>query len=190
MSVYKRPDQQTFSYDFQVGGRRFSGNTEATNRKDSEAVERVLKVKARADIEAEKRTGNGPLLLRHAAGRYWEEIGQYHRDYKGTWHARELLIKHFGLNRRLDEIDDADVSGLTAWHRQHTVKGRGKRPVSNATVNRSVVASCSSAPRRSGATASRAVADDVVNGVRSLAPSPAVLRRARRSRAGRLPPPA
>lgn len=91
MLVYKRAGQQTFSDDFQVRRRRFSSNTEATTRKDAEAVERVLKVKARVDIEAEKRRGNGPLLLRHAAGRYWEEIGQYHRDYKGTWHALELL---------------------------------------------------------------------------------------------------
>ncbi len=51
----------------------------------------------------------------------------------------ELLIKHFGPNKRLDEIDDACVSGLVAWRRQHTVMGRGKKPVSNATVNRSVV---------------------------------------------------
>jgi hypothetical protein len=95
MSVYKRPDAETYSYDFQSGGRRFSGNTEARNLKDAEAVERKLKAKAKADIENEKRTGNGPLLLRYAAGRYWTEVGQHHRDHKGTWHALELLIEFF-----------------------------------------------------------------------------------------------
>lgn len=92
MSVYKRTDQQTFSYDFQIRGRRFSGNTEAKNRKDAESIERDLKAKARADIEAEKRTGNGPLLLRHAAGRYWQEVGQHHRDSAATYCDLERLV--------------------------------------------------------------------------------------------------
>ena len=144
MSVYKRADQETYSYDFKVRGHRFSGNTEARNRKDAEAVELKLRAKAKADVEAERRTGNGPLLLRHAAGRYWDEVGQHHRDNKDTHHAMGLLIKHFGPDKRLDEIDDADVSRLVAWRRQHVVT-RNKKPdpkgklVSNATVNRSVV---------------------------------------------------
>ncbi len=147
MSVYKRPGQQTFSYDFQVGGRRFSGNTEAKNRKDAEAVERDLKAKARADIEAEKRTGNGPLLLRHAAGRYWQEVGQHHRDSAATYRDLERLVGQLGPNKRLDEITDADVAGLVAWRRGQTLKGRTKdkdgkpvKTVSPATVNRSTTA--------------------------------------------------
>jgi hypothetical protein len=139
MSIYKRDGQETYSFDFQVRGRRFSGNTEATSKKVALDVERNEKAKAKADIEAEKRTGNGPLLLRYAAGRNWQEVGQYHRDHKGTHHAMDLLIKCFGPNKRLDEIGDGDVAALVAWRRQHTVKGRGKKPVSNATVNRSVV---------------------------------------------------
>jgi hypothetical protein len=116
-------------------------NTATRNKRDAEAVERELKRKARTDIEAKKRTGQGPLLLRFAAGRYWDEVGQYHRDKKGTWHSLELLVKRLGADKRLDEITDTDVVGLVAWRRQHTVKGRGKKPISNATVNRSVVES-------------------------------------------------
>ncbi len=139
MSVYKSPKSPFYAFDFKLGGHRFHGTTKATNRKAAEAVERELKVKAKADVETATRAGNGPLTLDDAAGRYWNEVGQHHRDHKGTWHAMELLIKHFGPNRRLDEIDDARVSGLVGWRRQHTVKGRGLKPVSNATVNRSVV---------------------------------------------------
>jgi integrase len=73
MSVYKRADQETYSYDFKVRGHRFHGNTEARNRKGAETVELKLKAKAKGDVEAERRTGNGPLLLRHAAGRYWDD---------------------------------------------------------------------------------------------------------------------
>ena len=103
-------------------------NTATRNKKDAEAVERELKRKARTDIEAKKRTGQGPLLLRFAAGRYWDEVGQYHRDKKRTWHSLELLVKRLGADKRLDEITDTDVVGLVAWRRQHTVKGRGKKP--------------------------------------------------------------
>jgi len=53
--------------------------------------------------------------------------------------ALDLLTKHFGPNKRLDEITDADVAGLVAWRRGHTVKGRGKKALAPATVNRSVV---------------------------------------------------
>jgi integrase len=139
MSVYKRGDQETYSYDFYVRGSRFHGSLQARNRKDAEAAEHKLKAKAKADIETAKRTGNAPLTLDLAAGRYWQEVGQHHRDHKGTRNAFELLINHFGPNKRLDEIDDGDVAALVAWRRQHTVMGRGKKPVSNATVNRSVV---------------------------------------------------
>jgi hypothetical protein len=138
MSIYKRADQETYSYDFQIRGRRLSGNTEARNKKDAEAVERQLKTKAKADMEAERRTGNGPLLLRHAAGPYWQEVGQHHRDRAGTWNALDLLTKHFGPDKRLDEITDADVAGLVAWRRGHVAKRRN-RPIAPATVNRSVV---------------------------------------------------
>jgi integrase len=139
VSVYKRPNSETYSYDFQLRGRRFSGNTEARSKKDASAVERQLKAKVKADFEELTRTGNGPLLLRHAAGRYWEEVGKYHRDLAGTWNALDLLTKHFGSDKRLDEITDADVAGLVAWRRGHTVKGRGKKALAPATVNRSVV---------------------------------------------------
>ena len=144
MSLYKRDDAETYSYDFQIGGRRFSGNTEARNRKGAEAVERQLKAKAKADIEDERRTGNGPLLLRHAAGRYWNEVGQHHADSAGTHRDLERLVGYFGPNKRMDEITDAEVAALVTWRRNHTVKGRIKdrdgKPIGKvapATVNRS-----------------------------------------------------
>ncbi len=73
MSVFKRSGAETYSFDFQLRGHRFSGNTEARNKKDAETAERQLKAKAKADLDEAKLTGNGPLLLRHAAGRYWQE---------------------------------------------------------------------------------------------------------------------
>jgi integrase len=97
-----------------------------------------VKAKAKVDMEAERRTGNGPLTLNEAAGRYWQEVGQHHRDRSGTWNALDLLTKHFGPDKRLDEITDGDVAGLVAWRRGHMAKRRNW-PIAPATVNRSVV---------------------------------------------------
>jgi len=140
MSVYKRPDQETYSYDFQVRGHRVSGNTEARNRKDAEAVERGLKAKAKADVEAERRTGNGPLLLRHAAGRYWQEVGERHVNSAATYRDLQRLIKFFGPDKRLDAITDGDVAGLVTARRKDMAKRNGKTiPVGPATINRTTI---------------------------------------------------
>jgi integrase len=140
VSVYKRADQETYSYDFQIRGHRFHGNTEARNRKDAEAIELKLKAKAKADVEAERRTGNGPLLLRHAAGRYWNEVGQHHAGSATTFRDLERLIERLGPDTRLDQITDADVSALVAWRRAQTIKGKkGRATVAPATVNRSTL---------------------------------------------------
>ena len=138
MSVFKRPGAETYSFNFQFRGRRFSGNTETRNKKDAEQVERQLRAKAKADFEEAKRTGNGPLLLRHAAGRYWQEVGKDHRDSAATHRNLARVVEYFGPDKRLDAIGDADVSVLIAWRRSQTIKGRkGAKPVSNSTVNRS-----------------------------------------------------
>ena len=141
MSVYKRADQETYSFDFKVRGHRFSGNTEARNRKDAEAVERKLKAKAKADVEAERRTGNGPLLLRHAAGRYWDEVGQHHRD--STGHASRAGLADQALRPRQASRRDrrrrrrrlGRVATCMWSHGQEATTDRS----SPATVNRSVV---------------------------------------------------
>ena len=98
-------------------------------------------------MEAERRTGNGPLTLDLAAGRYWLEIGEHHRDSAATWRDLERLIGYFGKGKRLDEITDAEVSALVAWRRNQTLKGRTKdkdgkavAKVAPATVNRSATA--------------------------------------------------
>jgi hypothetical protein len=137
MSVFKRPGSETFSFDFQLCGRRFHGSTEAPNKKDAATVERQIKAKAKADLDEAKLTGNGPLLLRHAAGCYWQEAGKDHRDSTATHRNLARLIEYFGQDKRLDAIGDAEVSALIAWRRAQTLKGR--KAVSNSTANRSTI---------------------------------------------------
>jgi len=146
MSVYKSPKSPFYQYDFQIHGRRFHGSTEARNKKDAEAVERDLKGKAKADIEQEKRTGNGPLLLRHAAGRHMAEVGNHHVNAATTFTDMQRLIEYLGPDKRLDTITNDDVSRMVAWRRTHTVKGRKAdkngnpvKLISPRTVNASTV---------------------------------------------------
>lgn len=144
MSVYKQKGSTHYRYDFVVNGRRFFGVTEARNKKDALRIEGEMRVKARADIEQEKRTGTGPLIFDIATGRYWTEVGQYHSGSADTWRDLERLIAYFGKDKRLDEITDRDVAALVAWRRIQTIKGRKEdkdgnpvQPIAPSTVNRS-----------------------------------------------------
>jgi integrase len=145
MSTFKRPGAQVYSYDFWIEGRRFSGRTEATTKKEADAVEKKLKARAKDDIETEKRTGQGPMTLRHACGKYWEEVGKFDKDDAKLYADFKRLVDRLGPDKRLDEIDDAEVAALVAWRRGQAVWGREKRKdgrpnrlVGPATVNRSV----------------------------------------------------
>lgn len=155
MSVYKDPRSPFYQYSFKLSGRRFSGSTKTGNRKAAEQVERDVKAKAKADIEQEKRIGSGPLLIRHAAGRYWREVGKHLANDKDCWRDLDRLVAYFTPDKRLDEITNSDVAALVAWRRAQTIKpqkkgkskGKGKsndakleKPISPATVNRTVLA--------------------------------------------------
>ena len=146
MSLHKSPKSPFYSYDFIINGRRFFGSTKARNKKDAEAVERQLKAKAKADIEQEKRTGNGPLILDIATGRFWTEVGQHHVNASNTWRELERVNGYFGKDKRLDEITDADVAAFVAWRRKHTVRVKKKHKddapvklIAPRTVNASIV---------------------------------------------------
>jgi integrase len=145
VSVYKSPNSPFYLYDFQVRGRRFHGSTKARNEKDAKVIEKQLKLKARADVELEEKSGQGPMTLDFAAGRYWSEIGEHHKDSAATYRNIQRLIEHFGKDKRLDEIGDAELAALIAWRRGQTIKGRKStkdKPVAKiapATVNRSVI---------------------------------------------------
>lgn len=148
MSVYKSPKSSFYGYDFQLHGRRFFGSTKARSKREAEALERQIRVKAKEDIEREMKTGNGPMTFDVAAGRYWTEVGQHHRgsSHKNTWHYLELLLQFFGRDKRLEDITDAEVSALIAWRRTHTLRGKAEDKegspvptVSNSTVNRTTL---------------------------------------------------
>ena len=66
-----------------------------------------------AQLEAAKTS----LRLQDVATRYWKEVGEHHGGAANTWHQLKLLIKHFGGDRSLLDIDNSKVAELVAWRR-------------------------------------------------------------------------
>jgi integrase len=137
MSLYKHQASAFYHFDFRIGGRRFHGSTECTDKRKAKAVEDEAKTRARAEVAAGKAD---PVTMDLAADRYWIEVGQHHAAPKTTMANLKRLVLYFGPARRLDDIKDQDVAALVAWRRGQTVKGRKKaKLLEPATVNRSTI---------------------------------------------------
>ncbi|WP_412550021.1 tyrosine-type recombinase/integrase [Sinorhizobium americanum] len=135
-------------------GHRFHGTTKARNKRDAETVERRLKESARRDVEQLRKTGNAPLTIDMAVGRYWTEKGQYRVARKQFFAALERLVLYFGKDKRLDEIDDEAITALVAYKRAQPRWGKSKlkhaqvKTLSNATINRETIQPLKSIFRR------------------------------------------
>ena len=126
MSVYKRPGQQEYSFDFRYRSQRFSGSTGCTARREAEKFEEA----ERTRVKSLYVDGTKPFSFRTAASLYWEEIGQHHANSKDTLRSLEWLQDQIGATTMLMDLSDATVARAVAKRR-----GEG---VSNATVNRTV----------------------------------------------------
>ena len=104
-----------------------------------------MKVRAKADLETEKRTGSGPLTLDIAAGRYMTEVMAGKTSEIDSHRALSRLIKSIGAATRMDAITDSHVATYITTRRSETRWGRKKFKdgspvglVSDATINREV----------------------------------------------------
>lgn len=126
MSVYKRPGQAEYSYDFRYRRQRFSGGTGCTSKREAEKVEATERERVKAlQFDAGK-----PLSFEAGAAQYWVEVGQHHANAADTLRSLEWLQEQIGAKTMLAEIGDPMVAKAIAKRR-----GEG---VSNATVNRTV----------------------------------------------------
>lgn len=145
MSVYKNKASPYYRFDFQIDGHRFHGTTKARNKRDAETVERRLKDEARRNVEVARKTGEGPLTIDMAIGRYWTEKGQFLSRKQGYYNILERLIVYFGKDTRLDEIDDGAIINLVAHKRKQyrwekaKLKNGNLKTLSNASINRNVL---------------------------------------------------
>ncbi len=151
MSVYRRPDAKegVFSYDFQLGGRRFSGSFECQTKRQAQQIERIKKEEARATLKADAALFAPDLTLLNASARYWQEVGNHHENASNTLWSMGWLKDHFGESTMLLDIDDSKVAAMVAKRRGEFVPSQRKpgrkyktaearKLVSNATVNRTV----------------------------------------------------
>lgn len=142
MSVYKRPGAETYSFDFQVGGHRFSGDTGATSKREALAEQERLKKAERARLVPEQNRRGHNLTVEGAFIRYMEEVGDHHANALTTLASLEWLQAQLGPRRLLRTIDDEQIAAIVARRRVERRRvGKAaerdtQRRVSNATVNR------------------------------------------------------
>lgn len=141
MSVFIRKTTKdgTYSYDFQLGGRRFSGSTGKTTRREAQQVERLKRDEAKAALSADAALYASELSLQSACARYWQEVGQHHANSDTTLWSLGWLQTHFGAGRMLHAIGDSEIAAMVARRRGEFIPNRKeKRLVGPATVNRTV----------------------------------------------------
>lgn len=146
MPVY-RPENSPYYYArFELHGHRVHRSTKAKNKKDAEQVERQWKAQIEEDVKQARKTGAAPMTLDIAAGRYWTEIGQHHKNSATTFTDIQRLLDYLTPTIRMDSITDDVVASLVARRRSDTKHGKKVRKdgkpvqlIANATVNRSTV---------------------------------------------------
>lgn len=140
MSVYKRPGARTYSYDFRLGGNRFSGDTGKAREREARHEEDRIRREQQARLDRLKGNFGADMTVGAAFTRYMLEIGDYHAQADTTLASLEWLQLHLGANTLLSSIDENKVAFIVARRRQDVrrvgkIENRGKK-VSNATVNR------------------------------------------------------
>ncbi len=141
MSVYKRPGKETYSYDFQCGGARFSGDTRKTSKREAEKVEKTARDEAKQELLLAKQTNSQHMTFGYAVKRYWNEVAQHHASPETSLRNLEWLQKKLGAATALHKITDETVASLIALRRSetpHNVTNKLTGCVSNGTVNRTV----------------------------------------------------
>ncbi|WP_052951445.1 tyrosine-type recombinase/integrase [Devosia soli] len=145
MSVFKRPGADTYSYDFYVKGHRFSGALSTSNKREAESLESKIKAQARAEIAASAAFRADRMTWDIAASRYWQEVGQHHKNAGTTWKSLGWLTEAIGPKTPIETIGDNLVAELVARRRaeakpSNRKSGLKKAPklIGPATVNRTM----------------------------------------------------
>ncbi|MGR9252686.1 tyrosine-type recombinase/integrase [Rhizobium leguminosarum] len=143
MSVYKRSGKETYSYDFVVRGRRFSGDTGQTKKRDAKAFEEAQREIAKAEMTAASALDADTMTFEIAALRWYHEVGQHHKNFETTLKVLDWLKRNIGAATDLRDINDAFVANIVARRRGERVRRKHKdgkvhegKLVSPATVNR------------------------------------------------------
>ena len=125
MSTFKPTGSKTYSYDFQLNGRRFFGSTGKTEKRAAQEVERQRRKAAAAEVERDAATmaqlkGHAPLTIDVAAGRYWTEVGEFHAGAGTTWtDLARLVARGVGLGGLSDKCGQDGIGKAQPPGAQH-----------------------------------------------------------------------
>lgn len=143
MSVYKKNGRDTYSYDFEIRGRRFSGNSGATSKREAKRFEDAQREIERAKMAEEAKFFAPTMTFDIAASRYWLEVGQHHTNSDTTLTNINWLRKAIGENTEMESITDSIIASLVAKRRGERVRRTGRngkvhlgKLVEPSTVNR------------------------------------------------------
>lgn len=146
MPVYKPEGSRYYRCQFELHGHRVHKSTKATTKKEAELIERQWREQIAEDVKQARKTGTAPMTLDIAAGRYWTEIGQHHKNSATTFTDIQRLLDYLTPTIRMDAITDDVVASLVARRRSDTRHGKKARKdgkpvklIANATVNRSTI---------------------------------------------------
>lgn len=137
MPIYKRPDSETYSYDFRVKGVRYSGNTGETTKRKAEEVERKERDRAKSEVKP----AGQPMTVGEGIGRYFTEVGEHHVNSDTTLAVFLWLERELGKRTLLAKLSDADIARIITKKRSQAIdpKANVKRYPTPATINRHVV---------------------------------------------------
>ncbi len=141
MSVYKRSGRQTYSYDFQCGGVRYSGDTGTASKREAEKIEKKIRDDAKLELQKAKNVSSGFLTFGQAAERYWNEVASHHVNAETSLRNIDWLQTKIGTSTLLQDIDNQTIAKLVAERRnerRYNVANKETGRISNSTVNRTV----------------------------------------------------
>lgn len=156
MALYKpRPTNKTWWYKFQLGGRPFRADTQKSNKREAEQVEKDARAAAKAALAEQAETARqfrgGEMSIENAAADWQRDFGQFLADGDNQAKYLAWIVAVLGADRLLSGIDDGEVARLVARRRTDesqrggnrkpgTARKAPPRPVTPATVNRTVLA--------------------------------------------------
>src|SRR5262245_32372904 len=115
-----------YHYRFEIDGRKFSGSTGKTSRREAEKVEAEKRREAEREISADKALENsGSYTIAEACARYWREVGEGHVNHQNTLWSLTWIEQHFGSTTKFESIDDNKVALMVAKRkREHVPQSR------------------------------------------------------------------
>lgn len=151
MSVYHpkdrqgRPKSPFWYYDFQIKGRRFHGSTGRTSRSAALQAESKVRRAAQAEMKGLQSESSLPMTVEFAFARHWRERGSLSSTSKETRRVMDKLMALLGPKTEIRRITTSMIAELVCVRREAGYRrcrrgGRIERlPVSNATINRTVI---------------------------------------------------